>query len=221
MRLAILGATGGIGGYLLSWALEAGHEVHVLARAPVAVPPAAGLTVTQGDALDTGAVAEVITGADAVLSALGPRRPAGGRRPGPAGPRGAGPPSLLGGAASGITEAMAKTGARRLICVSAAGAYVTADPHANPLIKLILPRVFAGTFADVRRMEEVIRGSGLDWTLVRATRLTNGPRTGRYRVSPTYPPRGGGKISRADVADLMTAALTEGGWIGAAPSVAY
>ncbi|HEX9355743.1 MAG TPA: NmrA family NAD(P)-binding protein [Streptosporangiaceae bacterium] len=31
-RLAILGATGGIGGHLLSWAVDAGYPVRVLAR---------------------------------------------------------------------------------------------------------------------------------------------------------------------------------------------
>ncbi len=212
MRLTILGATGRIGGHLLSWALEAGHPVHALARSPEALDTAArdwaaqgpgapepgarglaaGLAVTRGDALDAAAVAEAIAGADAVLSALGPR--------------GAKTPGLLAGAASNIVAAMQKTGARRLICVSAAGAFITEDPHA---------------FADVRRMEDVVRGSDLDWTLVRATRLVNGPLTGRYRVAPDYKPRGGGKISRADVAHFMAAALTEDGWLRSAPALAY
>ena len=38
LRLAILGATGGIGGHLLTWALDAGHPVHALARSPQALP---------------------------------------------------------------------------------------------------------------------------------------------------------------------------------------
>jgi putative NADH-flavin reductase len=207
LRLAILGATGGIGGHLLTWALDAGHRVHALARSPEALPPRAGLTVTRGDALDEAAVAEVIAGADAVLSALGPR--------------GAKAPGLLAGAASNIVSAMQKTGARRLICVSAAGAYITGDPNMNRLVKLVLPRVFAKPFADVRGMEDVIRESDLDWTLVRATRLVNGPGTGQYRVSPDYPPRGGGKISRADVAHFIAAELTEDGWLRSAPALAY
>ena len=51
MRLAILGATGGIGSYLLSWAVDAGHPVHVLARDPAAVPRRNRVTVTQGTPL--------------------------------------------------------------------------------------------------------------------------------------------------------------------------
>jgi len=207
MQIAILGGTGGIGGHVLDWALEAGHPVHALARSPRALAPAPGLTVTRGDALDADAVARVIDGADAVVSALGPR--------------GAKAPGLLAGAAANVVAGMQKTGATRVVCVSAAGAYVTGDPNMSWLIKAILPRVLAKQFADVRQMEDVIRASGVDWTLVRATRLVNRPGTGRYRVSPDYPPPGGGKISRADVAHFIVAVLTEDGWPRAAPALAY
>jgi uncharacterized protein YbjT (DUF2867 family) len=172
-----------------------------------ALSPSAGLTVVRGDALDAAAVAEAIDGADAVISALGPR--------------GARSPGLLAGAASNIVGAMRQTGARRLICVSAAGAFITGDPNMSWLVKQVLPRVFAKPFADVRRMEDVIRASGLDWTLVRATRLVNSPGTGQYRVSPDYTPPGGGKISRADVAHFIAAALTGNGWLRSAPALAY
>jgi putative NADH-flavin reductase len=207
MQIAILGATGGIGGHVLSWALEAGYPVRALARSPQALAPAPGLTITRGDALDADAVAEVIDGADAVVSALGPR--------------GAKAAGLLAGAAANTVAAMQKTGARRLVCVSAAGAYITADPHTNWLVKMILPRVLARQFADTRQMEDVIRATELDWTLVRASRLTNRPGTGRYRVSPDYPPPGGWKISRADVAHFIAAVLADDGWVRAAPALAY
>ena len=46
MKLTIFGATGRIGGHLLNWAVDAGHDVHVLARSPQALRPRDGLTVT-------------------------------------------------------------------------------------------------------------------------------------------------------------------------------
>ncbi len=207
MRLAILGATGGIGSHVLTWALQDGYPVHALARSPQALTAAPGLMVTRGDALDPDAVAEVIDGADAVVSALGPR--------------GAKAPGLLAGAAANTVAAMRKTGARRLVCVSAAGAYVKNDPDMNWVVKAILPRVLAKQFADTRQMEDVIRASDLDWTLVRASRLTDRLGTGQYRVSPDYPPSGGWKIARADVARFIAAVLTEDGWPHAAPALAY
>jgi uncharacterized protein YbjT (DUF2867 family) len=269
MRIALLGATGGIGGHLLAWALAEGHDVHALARRPeqlaaqpgmltapgtpapagvvvqgqpapapssLAASPAPGgrgaggpavsgpavsdpaasgsrpgrLTVTVGDALDPGAVAEVVAGADAVLSALGPR-----------GPRSTRNASLLAAAAASLVDGMDRAGPRRLISVSAAGAFIAGDPDTGWLIKAILPRVFAAPFADTRAMEAVIRASGLDWTLVRPSRLVDRPATGRYRVRADYPPPGGRKIARADVAQFMALALTEGGWRHAAPALAY
>jgi putative NADH-flavin reductase len=220
MRLAVLGGSGGIGAHLLTWALDHGHDVQALARdphsldrfrQPVATPgraPGAGqLTVTTGDALDPAAVADVVAGTDAVLSGLGPR--------------GARSPALLAGAATNITAAMAQTGARRLICVSAAGAFVRQDPDAGLLIKAVLPLVFGQVFADTQQMEAVIRATSLDWTLVRATRLVNTPATGRYRVRPDYPPAKGRSIARADVARFMASALTDDNWVRAAPALAY
>jgi nucleoside-diphosphate-sugar epimerase len=136
MLIAILGSTGGIGGHVLSWALDAGHPVRALARRPEALPRRDSLTVVRGDALDAAAVAETIAGAGAVVSALGPR--------------GAKSESLLAGAAANIVAAMDKTGARRLVCVSAAGAYIASDPNTGRLVKAILPRVFAKQFADTR-----------------------------------------------------------------------
>ena len=206
-RLAILGATGGIGGYLLSWAVNAGYPVQVLARHPGAVPGRPGVTVTEGHATDPAAVADVVAGADAVLSALGPR--------------GSKTPGLLGAAASAVTQAMVKHGVGRLICVSAAGAFIREDPEASPLVKVILPRVFARPFADVREMERVVRASELDWTLVRPTRLVDGPGRGEFRIRDCYPAPGLTRIARADVAQFMIGALTEPGYIRQAPAICW
>jgi putative NADH-flavin reductase len=207
VRLAILGATGGIGGHLLSWAADARYPVNVLARDPAAVPRRPGVTVTQGDATDPDAVYEAVASADAVLSALGPR--------------GAKSPDLLATAARHVVQAMGKTGARRLIGVSAAGAFIQDDAQAGGLVKLILPRVFARSFADVRAMEQVVRASDLDWTLVRPTRLVNLPGRGSWRGRDQYPPPGLTKIARADVAKFVIGALTESTYLHQAPAICW
>jgi putative NADH-flavin reductase len=153
------------------------------------------------------AVAEAVASADAVLSALGPR--------------GAKTPHLLASAAQATTQAMAKTGTHRLISVSAAGAFIKEDPETSGLVKLILPRIFAKQFADTRAMEEVIRASSLDWTLVRPTRLVNTPARGEYRIRMHYPPPGLTKISRADVAAFMIRTLTEGSYRHESPAICW
>ena len=207
MRLALLGASGRIGGHVLNWAVTAGHEVTALARDPASLPAAAGLTVMAGQATDVAAVAEVAAGADAVVSALGPR--------------GAKTPALLATAAEATVAAMDKAGIKRLVCVSAAGAFVEDDPDMGVLVKFILPKVFAELYADVRTMESVVSTSDLDWTMVRPTRLVNRPQTGRYRVRPDFAPAGGRSIARSDVAHFIAAALTDDTWIRARPALAY
>lgn len=207
MRIALLGGTGRIGGHVLSWALDAGHEVTALARDPRSLPAADGVTVIAGQATDAAAVAELAVGADAVVSALGPR--------------GAKTPALLATAAKATVTAMDKAGIRRLVCVSAAGAFVEEDPDMGALIKFVLPRVFAGQYADVLEMESVVSASDLDWTLVRPSRLVNAPQTGRYRVRPDFAPVGGRKIARSDVAHFIAAALADEAWVRARPALAY
>jgi len=207
MRIGLLGGSGRIGSEVVDMLLADDHEVQVLARSAAAVRPAAGLTVTEGDALDPASVAAVVRGADAVVSALGPR--------------GAKSPGLLAAAAANTVGAMNDAGVRRLIAVSAAGAFIGADPDSGALTKLILPRVLAKPFADVRRMEDVIRASGLEWTLVRPARLVGGLATGRYRTRSDFPPQGGVKVSRADVAQFVVDAIGQHSWIGASPALAY
>jgi len=52
-------------------------------------------------------------------------------------------------------------------------------------------------------MESFIQQSGLDWTLVRPPRLTDGLCRNRYRVREGHLPSFGFTISRADVAAFM------------------
>jgi putative NADH-flavin reductase len=62
-------------------------------------------------------------------------------------------------------------------------------------------------------MENVFQKSGLDWTIVRPPRLTDKPRTGKYRVLEGHLPRFGFSISRADVADFIVKAGENGALI--------
>jgi putative NADH-flavin reductase len=115
---------------------------------------------------------------------------------------------------------MHKTGAHRLIAVSAAAAFIPEDPDKSWIAKQTQPRIFARTFADVRRMERLVKDSDLDWTPVRPTRLVNDPGKGEYRVRADFPPPGGGKIARADVAHFIGTALTSASYIRECPALA-
>jgi uncharacterized protein YbjT (DUF2867 family) len=74
--------------------------------------------------------------------------------------------------------------------------------------------------ADLALMEDILRDSGLDWTVVRPPRLTDGPPTGTYRTALGHNLRRGLFVSRADVAHLMLATLDQPAAIGQAIGIA-
>ena len=199
MRLAVFGATGGTGRLLVEQALAAGHEVTAVARRPSAVGDRHGrLEVVRGDVLDPSTIERAVAGHDAVVSALG------------AADRG--PTTVYSEGTGNVARAMRAAGLRRLTCVSSGG--LEADhPHAplpqRLVTKLFVQRLYKNVFADMARMEEELERSGLDWTVVRAPMLTDGPRTGRYRVAANDYLRRPGRISRADLADYVLAHLDD------------
>lgn len=72
MKLLILGGTGGTGKQVVFQALEAGHDVTVLARDRAKVgPDRPQLHVIVGDLQNGVALAEAIRGQDAVISVIG------------------------------------------------------------------------------------------------------------------------------------------------------
>jgi putative NADH-flavin reductase len=210
MRLTIFGATGGTGTQLVRQALEEGHDVTAVVRDPARldVPAHERLRVVTADATDPVAIAPAVEGADAVLSALGHR--------------GEGPATICADAARAITEAMVKAGLRRLVVCSAAGAFTDAGdgPLIRYVVKPILERLLKDAFIDMRRCEEVVRASGLEWTIVRPPQLVDKePR--RYRTAVDINLRGGRRISRADLAACMLGLVANDPSVRHHVSVAY
>jgi hypothetical protein len=129
---------------------------------------------------------------------------------------------------------MQATGVRRIVVVSAAPVSTVpspARPHPpahDPGEGLVMGRVLTpllraalrDVYDDLALMEDVLRDSGLDWTVVRPPRLTDGPLTGAYRTAEGRNLRRGLLVSRADVAHLMLAVLERPGTIGQAIGIA-
>jgi putative NADH-flavin reductase len=64
-------------------------------------------------------------------------------------------------------------------------------------------------FEDQAAQERQLEASDVDYTIVRPPRLTNGPRTGQYRVEVDGLPRAQKSIARADVADFMLKQISD------------
>jgi putative NADH-flavin reductase len=119
---------------------------------------------------------------------------------------------------------MRAAGTGRLVVVSAAP--VASDDHgttlpyrllAAPLLRSLL----GGLYADMASMEEAVRRSGVDWTILRPPWLSNEPRTGTYRQARGASLRGGYRISRADLADAILASLRNPDTVKATIAIGY
>jgi putative NADH-flavin reductase len=189
MRILIFGATGGTGRELVAQALQGGHDVTAFVRSPGKLSIVdSRLSVVQGDIQRAEAIRAAIPGHDAVLSALGTRS--------------LGQTTLLSNASREIVASMQEHGVRRLIWESSLGVGETRG-QLGPLYSwLLVPLLLRHVFADKERQEAIIKASPLEWTIVQPAALTNGPRTGTYRVGACerrlFP-----RISRADVAHFM------------------
>jgi uncharacterized protein YbjT (DUF2867 family) len=219
MKLTIIAATGGVGRQVLRQALDAGHEVTAVARNPANLPhdlPAGAVRIVTADLARPAAqvLESAVAGTDAVLSALGPHNnsDAGIAAPGTA----------------AIITAMRAAGVARIVAISASPVATTAspgrpdppkhDPGDGFLMRHVGTRIaktlFGKVYDDLARMEDLLRDSGLDWTILRPPQLTGKPLTGRYRTAYGHNIRGGRSIPRADVAHCMLAVLVEPGTIG-------
>ena len=221
MKLTIVAATGGIGQHLVQQALAAGHEVTAVVRNPKKVT--APVRVVQADlaSADPAALQDAVKGADAVLSGLGARTSA--------------EAGVAWRGTQAVVDAMRATDVRRIVVVSAAPIGTVpspARPHppkhdpGDGFFMRQLGARFARTafrthYADLARMEDVLRDSGLDWTISRPPKLTDKPLTGHYRTAVGQNIRGGFSISRADVAHQMLHTLDDDGTIHQIIGVAH
>lgn len=176
--LAITGATGFVGSAVLDAALAEGHQVRALARREQA--PRAGVEWVRGDLGDTGALAALVAGADAVVHVAGLTN-----TPDPAQFEIA---NVTGTAH--VIAAMAEAGLRRLVLVSSLAAR---EPK------------LSAYGASKARAETLVEASGLDWTIVRPPGVY-GPRdvdylemfrTAKWGFVP-LPPGGASSIIHAD-----------------------
>ncbi len=201
MKLLVLGATGGTGLEIVSQAIERGHSVTAFVRAADPLKRFGDrITVIRGNLLNSSELQRVLEGHDAVLSGFGPRLPVS-----------KADATLLQRFAVELTSGMFQAGVRRVVVESTAFLFKDSIiPPTNLFGRLFFPEVVR----DAGEMENVFRKSGLDWTMVRPPRLTDKPRTGKYRVLEGHLPRFGFAISRADVADFMIKAGENGASVG-------
>lgn len=192
MKIAIVGASAGIGLEITRLALERGHEVTTLSRRRVSLPDQARLKRVQGSATNPHDVRVAAEGADAILVTLGVKSPFA--------------TTLFSDSARLLLQVLKETGSSPMLLVLTG--FGTGDSWGyNSLpMKLMFTLLLKKVYADKSEQERIIAGGYPCWEIVRPGRLTNGAMTGRYRVlDQLVEGMKVGAISRSDVAHFMVA----------------
>jgi putative NADH-flavin reductase len=206
----IIGASRGIGYETVRLALKDGHSVRAMARsANVIRLHHPKLEKLDGDALDQHTIEGAVAGVDAVIQTLGvsptPELIFSGTR-------------LFSDTTRILVNAMEARAVKRLISVTGLGAGDSRG-HGGLLYNAVLSLLLGRIYADKDAQEWIIRRSRLDWTIVRPTILTTGPRTGAYHVLVDARDWRSGFISRADVADFLVKQIDDASLLHKTPTL--
>jgi len=170
-------------------ALAAGHTVTALVRSPERLTlRSPRLHVIVGQATDPSAVLRALDGADALISTLG------------------GSGSLISDSTQAIIDAAPKAGVSRVVVLSS---FLVERDRFDPVTRLLTGLAMGSMIKDKSAGEKALRDSDLDWTIVYASGLTDGPASGSVVVltegrkwSLSH------RIARADVAAWLVQAAT-------------
>jgi putative NADH-flavin reductase len=198
-----------VGSCLVERSLSQHHQVTAAVRNPATVHIRhAQLRVLPCDVLDAASVNHAIVGQDVVFCTIGADS--------------RGPTTLYSTGARNIVRGMRAQQVRRLVFLSNFGAFgETAQDIWGAALLFLAKRFLRHTLADHRRALEEIQGNVPEWVLVRPLPLTDGPRTGRYRIAVDGIPAKGRHIARADVADFMMRQAMGNDFLCKAPAIAY
>ena len=200
MRIVCFGANGATGRLAVKQALGEGHVVTAFTRHPEAFPLRDDrLQLVGGDVFDPSSVDKAVSGQGAVLSSVGV-------------PFGRKPITVFSQGMAHIVQAMQHHGVRRLVCVSATPVDPRYDTQGGFIFEKVMKPVISHTlgrtmYADLRRMENLVRHSDLDWTILRPSGLFQALSISDYQVTDGFV--AGQYTSRTDLADCMLRQLDD------------
>ena len=205
MNVLVLGAAGKTGRMVVEELLRAKHLPTAFVRHPERYTAPAGVKVVTGDASNAGDVTAAVKGCDAVISALGHTS--------------ASKSTALTDAARTLVTAL--PAGTRFIGLTGNGVADAADPPrplGGNLITIVIKLLPGGVYEDGFEQVAIMRASALDWTMIRAPRLSEKKGTGAYDLGYF---RSGllDSISHADVALAMVQCLSSNEWARRAPMI--
>lgn len=216
MKVFLFGATGSTGYEILKRLIQDKHNVKVLVRNPAKLnltelheAQADQVALIQGEVFELDKLTEHFKGCDLIISALGTGKDnnyteiysKGGRN---------------------ILSAMRANGIKKLITITS-GLIDLSDPATdNFFMNRIIRPNYNKVYYDQTRWETILDDTtDIEWICVRPTNLLNKPFTGTYRVNLNHCPKGGWKISRADIADFIVKQTNSNEFVHQKPVIAY
>ena len=167
ITIAVLGATGMVGGFVLQQALLEGYDIRALARTPDKLDALKDrITIIQGDARDPLAIEELLTGSDVIVSALGPVKA-----------DGAAAKMISSTATEHIIGLMPKYDIKRYLVVSGAAVAVPGDNRGlvGWLMQKMVSVGLRDTLQDKQQEYQLLADSDIEWTLVRCPIISAEP----------------------------------------------
>lgn len=198
MKVGLLGATGFVGSALLKEALDRGHTATAIVRYPEKLEQRDRLVTKPGDVYDREALAPMLRGHDAVISAFNP---------------GWKNPNLYADQVRGtasIIAAVKKAGVKRVLWVGGAGGL-----EVQPGVRVIDTPDFPdwakpGSLATIDALEQLRNEAELDWSfLAPSAELQPGQRTGTFRLGSDQLLVDANGQSRISVQDYAVAMIDE------------
>ena len=202
MKIAVIGASGWLGGAVTAEAVRRGHEVTAISRHIDMADDLEGVARVPADVTDHDALVAAIRGHDAVVSSVTDRTTA--------------DRSLIPGAARALIHALPEAGVPRLLVIGGGGS-LEVEPGVRAIDQPGFPPQYlneARAQADALRILET-EGGELDWTYLSPPPhdLRPGDRTGLYRAhagnEPVVDEQGHSRITSGDLASALVDELEE------------
>ena len=216
MKLAVFGASGGVGQHVVRLAITRGDDVRAVYRTPSSMESSVHYTpIVSANIVDSSSIAEVITGVDAVVVALGLRR----RHPANPWSRLTSPATFTSQFAGQLVSVMHRPAMPKTVIAISAGGVGDSAVGLHPILRYLFQWSTIGrAYADLERMEQVYRGSSLRWMCIRPTTLMD-------RAGPPRPVRETAsyglmsRVARIDVAQFILDCVVSPIWSDQTPTI--
>jgi putative NADH-flavin reductase len=170
MKIAIIGASAGVGLLSVAQALENGHQVTAMSTNTAYIPDHAALTKINESATSVEDVKKAVQHADVVLVTIGTKKKKG--------------TTLFSDMAKAVIAAMTELDSKSPVLVISGFGVGESIQYGGFIMKMIIRLFLKDQYMDKGLMEKLFAASKLNWEMVQPGMLTEGVLTKDYQVFP-------------------------------------